>query len=83
MENSYRVIWEIDVDAVDAKDAAQQAYDSIVNGTAPVFEVHQWVEPPMVEIEPVALVDVKDLSWEGPVPNKRVINEQFMGPDII
>lgn len=83
MEKSYRVIWEIDVDAVDAKDAAQQAYDSIVNGTAPVFEVHEWVEPPMTEIEPVALVDVKDLSWEGPVPSKRVINELYMGPDII
>jgi hypothetical protein len=83
MEKSYRVIWEIDVDAVDAKDAAQQAYDSIVNGTAPVFEVHQWVEPPMTEVIPVVLVDVKDLSWEGPVPNKRVISEQYMGPDII
>ena len=83
MENSYRVIWELDVDAVDAKDAAQQAYAAIVNGTAPVFEVHQWVEPPMTEIDPVALVDVKDLLWEGPAPNKRVVNELYMGPDII
>lgn len=83
MENSYRVIWEIDVDAVNAQDAAQQAHAAIVSGVAPVFEVHQWREPEMVNVDPVALVDVKDLSWEGPVPNKRVINEQFMGPDII
>lgn len=83
MENSYRVIWELDIDAVDAKDAAQQAHAAIVSGLAPVFEVHQWVEPPMTEVEPVALVDVKDLSWEGPVPNKRVITELYMGPDII
>lgn len=83
MENSYRVIWELDVDAVDAKDAAQQAYAAIVNGTAPVFEVHQWVEPPMTEIDPVALVDVNDLDADLPVPDKRVINEQYMGPDII
>ena len=41
MENSYRVLWEIDVDAADAKDAAQQAYAAIVSGAAPVFEVHQ------------------------------------------
>jgi hypothetical protein len=83
MENSYRVFWEIDVDAADAKDAAQQAYAAIVNGTAPVFEVHQWVEPPMTEIIPVALVDVKDLDADLPVPDKRIINESFMGPDII
>ncbi len=83
MENSYRVIWEIDVDAVDAKDAAQQAYAAIINGTAPVFEVHQWKEPPMTEIEPVALVDVKDLSADLPVPDKRIITETYMGPDII
>jgi len=83
MENSYRVIWELDIDAVDAKDAAQQAYDAIVSKTAPVFEVHQWIEPPLIEVKPIALVDVKDLSWEGPVPDKRVITEQYMGPDII
>jgi hypothetical protein len=83
MENSYRVFWKIDVDAADAKDAAQQAYAAIVNGTAPVFEVHQWVEPPMTEIIPVALVDVKDLDADLPVPDKRIINESFMGPDII
>jgi hypothetical protein len=83
MENSYRVLWEIDVDAADAKDAAQQAYAAIVSGAAPVFEVHQWREPEMTEVTPVALVDVRDLSWEGPVPDKRIINESFMGPDII
>lgn len=83
MENSYRVIWELDIDAADAKDAAQQAYAAILNGTAPVFEVHMWKEPPMTEIEPVALVDVNDLSADLPVPDRRVINDFYMGPDII
>lgn len=83
MENSYRVIWEIDVDAVDAKDAAQQAHAAIVSGTAPVFEVHQWREPEMINVDPVAMVDIKYLSWEGPVPHKRIINESYMGPGII
>jgi hypothetical protein len=83
MENSYRVIWELDVDAVDAKDAAKQAHAAIVNGTAPVFEVHQWREPEMVEVDPVALVDVKDLDAELPVPDRRTITESYMGPDII
>ncbi len=83
MENSYRVLWEIDVDAADAKDAAQQAYAAIVSGAAPVFEVHQWREPEMVHIDPVALVDVKDLSADLPVPDKRIITETYMGPDII
>lgn len=83
MENSYRVIWEIDVDAVNAQDAAQQAHAAIVNGIAPVFEVHQWREPEMINVDPVALVDVKDLSASLPVPSRRVISEQYMGPDII
>lgn len=83
MENSYRVIWEIDVDAADAHDAARQAYQSIISNTAPVFEVHQWREPPMTEIDPVALIDVTDPAADLPVPDKRVINEMFMGPDII
>jgi hypothetical protein len=83
MENSYRVIWEIDVDAVDAKDAAKQAHAAVVNGTAPVFEVYQWDEPEMITATPVAMIDVKDLSADLPVPNKRVINEMYMGPDIV
>lgn len=83
MENSYRVIWELDVDAVDAKDAAKQAHAAIVSGTAPVFEVHQWREPEMIEVDPVALVDMKDLDADLPVPDRRVITESYMGPDII
>lgn len=83
MENSYRVIWEIDIDAADAKSAAQQAYAAIVNGTAPVFEVHQWREPEMINIDPVALIDVKDPEADLPAPDQRVINESYMGPDII
>lgn len=83
MENSYRVIWEIDVDAVNAQDAAQQAHAAIVSGVAPVFEVHQWREPEMVNVDPVALVDVTDLTAPLPVPDKRIINESYMGPGII
>jgi len=83
MENSYRVIWEIDVDAANAQDAAQQAHAAIVSGVAPVFEVHQWREPEMVNVDPVALVDVKDLSAPLPVPGRRIINEAYAGPDII
>ncbi len=83
MENSYRVVWEIDVDAADAREAAEHAYQSIINKTAPVFEVHQWKEPPMIEIDPVAMIDVSDPTAILPVPDKRLINEIFMGPDII
>jgi len=83
MENSYRVIWEIDVDAADAKDAAQQAHAAIVSGTAPIFEVHQWREPEMVHIDPVAMIDIKDPDSDLPVPDRRVLNESYMGPDII
>lgn len=83
MEKSYRVIWEIDVDAMDPRDAAQQAYDSITSGTAPVFEVHQWREPEMIQLDPVAMIDILDPEENLPVPDKRPINENYMGPDII
>ncbi len=83
MENSYRVIWEIDIDAATAKDAAQQAHAAIVSGAAPVCEVHQWREPEMIHIDPVALVDIKEPDADLPVPDKRIINETYMGPHII
>jgi len=83
MENSYRIIWEIDVDAESAADAAQQAYDSILKGIATVFEVHQWDEPEMITATPVILIDVTDPEEILPVPDKRTFNETYMGPSII
>lgn len=83
MENSYRIIWEIDIDAESPVEAAKQAYQSIINGTAPVFEVHQWREPEMVNIDPVAMIDVRDFDADLPKPDRRVIHEGYMGPDII
>lgn len=82
-DNSYRVIWELDVDAPDATQAAKQAYDSILNGIMPVFEVHQWVEPDMVELVPVAHVNVGNTEEELSVPEPRMIHEEYMGPDIV
>ncbi len=83
MDNSYRVVWEIDVDAPDAKAAAGLAYSSIVNKVAPVFEVHQWREPEMIHIDPVAMIDITYPDADLPVPDRRSVNEQYMGPDII
>lgn len=83
MENSYRIIWEIDVDAESAAEAAQQAYSSIQQGIATVFEVHQWDEPEMITATPVALIDVTDPTEELPVPDKRAFNETYMGPSIV
>jgi hypothetical protein len=83
MENSYRIIWEIDVDAESAADAAQQAYSSILQGIATVFEVHQWDEPEMITATPVILIDVTDPTEILPVPDKRLFNESYMGPTII
>jgi hypothetical protein len=83
MENSYRIIWEIDVDAESAADAAQQAYSSIQQGIATVFEVHQWDEPEMITATPVILIDVTDPTEILPVPDKRLFNESYMGPTII
>ena len=83
MENSYRGIWELDVDAPDAKEAAKFAHAAIISGAAPAFEVHQWREPEMIHIDPVAIIDVSDLSADLPVPDRRTITEQYFGPDII
>jgi hypothetical protein len=83
MENSYRIIWEIDVDAASAPEAAQQAYSSIQQGIATVFEVHQWDEPEMITATPVILIDVTDPEEILPVPDKRTFNETYMGPSII
>lgn len=83
MENSYRIIWEIDVDAASAAEAAQQAYSSIRQGIATVFEVHQWDEPEMISATPVAMIDVTDPMEELPVPDKRLFTETYMGPTII
>lgn len=83
MENSYRVIWEMDIDAESPEVAAQIAHQSIVNKTAPVFEVHQWREPEMVHIDPVAMVDVRDFNADLPKPDRRDIHESYMGPGIV
>jgi hypothetical protein len=83
MENSYRIIWEIDVDAASAPEAAEQAYSSILQGIATVFEVHQWDEPEMITATPVILIDVTDPEEILPVPDKRTFNETYMGPSII
>ncbi len=83
MENSYRVVWEIDVDAASAPEAAQQAYSSILKGSATVFEVHEWDQPDMITATPVAMIDVKEPSEDLPVPDKRIFNENYMGPSII
>jgi hypothetical protein len=83
MENSYRIIWEIDVDAASAPEAAQQAYSSIQQGIATVFEVHQWDEPEMITATPVILIDITDPEEILPVPDKRTFNETYMGPSII
>lgn len=83
MENSYRIIWEIDVDAESAADAVQQAYSSIQQGIATVFEVHQWDEPEMITATPVAMIDITNPMEELPVPDKRAFNETYMGPSIV
>lgn len=82
-DSSYRVVWEIDVDAANAVQAARQAYDSILNGIRPIFEVYKWKEPEMTEVEPAATVDIGHLDEKLPEPKPRVIHEQYMGPDIV
>lgn len=83
MDKSFRVIWEIDVDASDATTAAKQAKDSIVLGIANVFEVHEWDEPDMITASPVALVDLYDLEADLPVPDRRIFRDQYLGPTIV
>lgn len=85
MENSYRVIFEIDIDAESAEDAARQALAGITSGVARAFEVHQWKEPEMIQADPIALLDLHDP--EAPVfitvPDHRIFTDQFMGPRLI
>lgn len=83
MENSYRIVWELDVDAESAADAAKQAYSSIKQGIATVFEVHQWDEPEMITATPVAMIDATNPMEELPVPDKRTFIETYMGPSIV
>jgi hypothetical protein len=83
MERSFRVLWEIDIDAPDATSAAKQARDSIVNGTARVFEVHEWDEPDMITATPVALIDLDDPDADLPAPNHRIFRDQYLGPTIV
>jgi hypothetical protein len=83
MENSYRVIWELDVDAVDALEAAKLARAAIDKDLAPVFEVHQWDEPDMVTATPVAMIDLKDPDADLPVPATRHFRDQYLGPVVI
>jgi hypothetical protein len=82
-DKSYRVVWEIDIDAPDAKTAAAQAYDSVVKGIATVFEIHEWDQPDMITATPVAMIDVKDPAEDLPVPDRRIFNENYMGPTVI
>lgn len=83
MEKSFRVIWELDVDAPDAATAAKLAQQSIVKNIATVFEVHEWDEPDMITATPVALIDTQDPEADLPAPSKRIFEEQYMGPTII
>lgn len=83
MDKSFRIIWEIDIDAPDARSAAMEARSSIVSGTANVFEVHEWDEPDMITATPIALVDLDDEDADLPVPDKRIFKDQYMGPTIV
>ena len=83
MEKSFRVIWELDVDADDAFQAARLARIAIINKAAPVFEVHQWDEPDMRTATPVALIDLEDRDADLPMPHRREFSEPYMGPTII
>lgn len=83
MEKSFRVIWELDVDAPDAVSAAKLAKEAIDKNIATVFEVHEWDEPDMITATPVGLIDVQDPEADLPTPSKRIFEEQYMGPGII
>jgi hypothetical protein len=84
-DNSYRVLWEIDVDAASAEDAAQQALSSIIQGSARTFEIHQWNEPEMITTTPVTLINLRDTDHPEHilVPDQRTFPDQFMGPTVI
>jgi hypothetical protein len=81
-DKSFRVIWEIDVDAQDARSAAELARKSVVDNVAPVYEVHQWDEPDMITATPVAMIDLLDPEADLPAPDKRTFN-QYLGPTVI
>lgn len=83
MENSYRIIWEVDIDAADPLEAARAAASAFEKGLAPVFEVHQWDEPDMITATPVALIDIRDPEAELPVPGKRDFQDQYLGPGLV
>lgn len=38
---TYKIIWEIELDAENPKEAAKEAFDSIVNGSSKVFIVQE------------------------------------------
>lgn len=82
-DKSYRVVWEIDIDAPDARTAAVQAHDCALKGLASVYEIHEWDQPDMITATPVAMIDVDDPDADLPVPDKRIFNEDYMGPTII
>lgn len=69
---SYRVVWEIDIDAMNPREAAAEAMSSIESGEAKVFEVHEWIGP--ANAVPVATVDLSpqpDDDIELMMPIKR------------
>ena len=82
-DKSYRIIWELDVDAPDPTTAVELARKSLADGCAPVFEVHEWTEPDYQDLEPVAMIDTKAPATVLPVPDKREPNGIYMGPTII
>ena len=84
-ENSYRIMWEMDIDAATAEAAAQQALAGIISGVARVFEVHQWKEPEMITADPITMVDLTkpdhpEHIW---VPDQRTFTDQYMGPGLV
>jgi len=84
-DNSYRVIWEMDIDAASAEEAARQALAGITSGVARAFEVHQWKEPEMITADPITLLDLRtpDQPEHILVPDQRTFTDQYMGPGII
>jgi hypothetical protein len=82
-EKAYRIVWELDVDAADPAAAAQLARRSLESGCAPVFEVHQWIEPDYNDLEPVAMIDTNDIRADLPAPDKRSVTGIYLGPTII
>jgi hypothetical protein len=83
MDKSFRIVWELDVDAADARQAAEFAKAAIDSGLAPVFEVHEWDEPDMITATPVAMIDLRDPDADLPVPSTRHFRDQYLGPTII